>query len=153
MNIDLRQHRIASGVICGVSLWICYISFTQSPAEAYNFPRIISVVLVLTASFTFIKAMLGQSKVGDGLSMVMAKNMAPGIVIGFIHLFWAAKFLGFYTATTLAFFILLSVYDPKPNNKAMTWIRRAIITIANIAVMYALFALVLKVFTPQGVFI
>lgn len=153
MNVDLRQHRIASAIICLISLWICYISFTQSPAEAYVFPRIISAVLVATAVFTFGKAMLGQSKVGDGLSMAMAKNMAPGVIIGFIYLFWAAKFLGFYTATTLTVFALLSVYDPKPNNEAMTWIRRAIITIVYIAIMYALFALVLKVFTPRGMFI
>jgi len=151
--VDLRQHRIASGFICLISFWICYISFTQTPSAAYTFPRIISVVLVFTAVFTFAKALLGQSKVGAGLSFEMAKNMIPGVIIGFVYLFWAAKNLGFYTASTLAVFALLSVYDPKPNNLAMTWIKRAIITIGYIAIMYALFAVVLKVYTPRGMFI
>jgi hypothetical protein len=79
--------------------------------------------------------------------------MAPGVVIAGIHIFWAAKTLGFYAASTIAFFLLLSVYDPAPNNEPKTWVKRAIITFGFIAIMYALFAVVLKVYTPRGLFI
>lgn len=153
MNIDLRQHRVASGIICLISVWVAYLSFTQSPSEAYVFPRIIAVVLVFTAAITFIKAIMGRTKVGEGITLSMAKNMLPGVVISFVFLFWAAKFLGFYFATLLATFSLLCVYDPKPNNKINTWLKRLAIVLIYIAVMYVLFALVLKVYTPRGLLI
>jgi hypothetical protein len=85
--------------------------------------------------------------------MTAAKNMAPGVLISGIHIFWAAKTLGFYAASTIAFFLLLSAYDPAPNNEPRTWIKRTLITIGFITIMYALFAIVLKVYTPRGMFI
>ena len=135
MKVDITQHRIASGVIAAISLWICYLSFTQSPSEAYFFPRIISVALALTALFTFVKALLGHSKVGDGLSWDVVRNIVPGLVIGFVYLFWAAKALGFYTASFIAVFLILSVYDPKPNTELAVWLKRLVITIVFIAVL------------------
>ena len=62
-----------------------------------------------------------------------------------------AKALGFYTATTLAFFVLLSLYDPAPHNEAKSWIKRAIITACFIAVMYGVFGMLLKVYTPREI--
>jgi hypothetical protein len=151
--MNYLQHRISSGIIAIVAAWVCWISFTQKPAEAFLFPRIIAAFFLILAVWTFIKAILGRSRIGNGLSMNAAKNMAPGVLIAGIHIFWAAKTLGFYAASTIAFFLLLSVYDPAPNNKPKTWIKRAVITIGFIAIMYALFAIVLKVYTPRGLFI
>lgn len=151
--MNYAQHRIASGFIALVAAWVCWISFTQQPAEAYTFPRIISVVFLLTALVTFAKAMMGRTKVGEGLSMEMAKNMAPGLIIMVIYVFWAAKNLGFYTATTIAFFLLLACYDPAPNSEIKTWGKRALITGIFIAIMYALFAKALSVYTPRGMFL
>lgn len=99
------------------------------------------------------KAVLGLSKAGDGLSINLVRNLAPGLLVAGIYVFWAAKTLGFYAATFLAFFALLSLYDLAPNKSASTWIRRLLITIGYIAVMYGLFALVLKVYTPRGIII
>lgn len=151
--MNYTQHRIASGVIAVVAAWVCWISFTQQPAEAFLFPRIISVVFLILAALTFVKALLKRTKVGDGLSMDAAKNMLPGLVVAFVYVYWAAKFLGFYTSSTIVFFILLSLYDPAPNSEPKTWIKRAIITAGFTAIMYALFAVVLNVFTPRGMFI
>ncbi len=151
--MNYLQHRISSGIIALVAAWVCWISFTQKPAEAFLFPRVIAGFFLILAVWTFIKALMKRSRVGNGLSMSAAKNMAPGVVIAGIHIFWAAKTLGFYAASTIAFFLLLSVYDPAPNNVPKTWIKRAIITAGFITIMYALFAVVLKVYTPRGMFI
>lgn len=151
--MNYLQHRISSGIISAVAIWVCWISFTQKPAEAFLFPRIIAAFFLVLALWTFAKAMLGRSKVGNGLSMAAAKNMAPGVVITGIYIFWAAKTLGFYTASIFAFFILLSLYDPSPNTEFKTWMKRGLITAAFITIMYALFAVVLKVYTPRGMFI
>lgn len=151
-DLPRNQHIIASGVVAAVGIWVAYISFTQEPAAAFLFPRMISTVFVILALWTFGKAILGRSKVGNGLSAFALKNLAPGLIVALIYIFWAAKGLGFYTATTITFFILLSLYDPAPHNEGRTWIKRIIITAGFLAVMYGLFAALLQVYTPREIF-
>ena len=79
-------------------------------------------------------------------------NILPGLLVMLIFVFWAAKALGFYTASTIAFFILLSLYDPAPHGEVRTWGKRIIITAGFLAVMYGLFAMLLGVFTPREIF-
>ena len=150
--MNYLQHRVSSGIIAAVALWVCWISFTQQPSEAYLFPRIISVCFLVLSVWTFVKALLGRSRVGNGLSMQAVKNMTPGLFVSAIYVLWAAKTLGFYTASTITFFVLLSLYDPSPNSEPKTWMKRVLTTAGFIAVMYALFAVVLKVYTPRGLF-
>ncbi len=146
------EHIIASGLIAAVGVWVAYTSYTQAPAEAFVFPRLVSTVFVVLALWTFGKACLGWSKVGAGLSGSMFLRMLPGLVIALIYIFWAAKGLGFYTATTIAFFILLSLYDPASHGTIRTWIKRLLITACFMVVMYGLFAKLLKVYTPREIF-
>jgi len=145
------QHIIGSGVVAAVGVTVTYISYTAQPAEAFLFPRLISTVFVVLALWTFAKACLGWTKVGEGLSARQMVNLAPGLAVALIYIFWAAKGLGFYTATTGAFFILLSLYDPAPHGEVKTWIKRAVITAVFSTVMYLLFAQLLNVFTPKEV--
>jgi len=145
------QHIIPSGIIAAVGLWVAYISFTQEPAAAFLFPRLISTIFVILSLWTFGKALLGLSKTGTGITWAMISRMAPGLVIALIYVFWAAKGLGFYTATTIAFFILLSLYDPASHRELKSWGKRIIITACFMAVMYGLFAKLLKVYTPREI--
>lgn len=146
------EHIIASGLIALVGVWVAYVSYTQQPAEAFVFPRLVSTVFVVLALWTFGKACLGLSKVGAGLSGAMFLRMLPGLAVALIYIFWAAKGVGFYTATTVAFFILLSLYDPAPHGALKTWLKRVIITAVFMVVMYGLFAKLLKVYTPREIF-
>lgn len=146
------QHIVASGVVAAVGVWVAYVSYTQQPAEAFLFPRLIATVFVVLAVWTFIKACLGWTKVGSGINMRQFTNLLPGLVVALIYIFWAARGLGFYTATTITFFILLTLYDPASHREVKTWVKRAIITACFMAVMYGLFALLLKVFTPREIF-
>ena len=146
------QHIAASGLVAAVGLWVTYLSYTQEPAAAFLFPRLISTVFVVLAIWTFVKACLGRSRVGSGVSPTMVANLLPGLVVALIFVFWAAAALGFYTATTLAFFVLLSLYDPASHGRPATWVKRAVITAVFMAVMYGLFALLLKVYTPREIF-
>ena len=151
-DLPRNQHIIASGIIAGIGISVAYISFTQQPADAFVFPRLISSVFAVLAIWTFVKAVLGRTKVGTGLSTKEMKNLLPGLVVMLIYVFWAAKGLGFYTATTIVFFILLSLYDPAPHNVAKSWVKRALITAGFMAVMYGLFAMLLNVYTPREIF-
>lgn len=151
-DLPRNQHIAASGVVASVGIWVAYVSFTQEPAAAFLFPRMISSVFVILALWTFAKALMGRSKVGHGLSAESLKNIAPGLIVALIYIFWAAKGLGFYTASTITFFILLSLYDPAPHKALRTWIKRIIITAGFLAVMYGLFAALLNVYTPREIF-
>jgi hypothetical protein len=151
-DLPRSQHIVASGLVAAVGVWIAYISYTSQPAAAFLFPRIISTVFVVLALWTFGKALLGKTQVGNGLSAQALKNILPGLTVALVFVFWAAETLGFYTASTLAFFILLSLYDPAPHNVAKTWIKRITITAGFLAVMYGLFAVLLNVFTPREIF-
>lgn len=154
MSSDLprNQHIIASGLIAAVGVSVAYISFTQDAAGAFVFPRLISSVFAVLAIWTFAKAVMGRTKVGNGISVQEMRNMLPGLIVTLVYVFWAAKELGFYTATAIAFFILLTVYDPAPHSAPQTWVKRVLITAGFMAVMYGLFAIVLNVFTPREIF-
>lgn len=145
------QHIIGSGIVAAVGIWVAFVSYTQQPAEAFLFPRLISTVFVVLALWTFAKACLGWTKVGNGITVRQFTNLLPGLIVALIYIFWVAKALGFYTATTIAFFILLSLYDPAPHGSVGTWVKRVIITALFMVVMYGLFALLLNVYTPREV--
>ncbi len=149
--MNRSQHIFGSGLVFAVGLWVTWVSYTQQPAEAFLFPRLIASVFVVLAGWTFGKAVMGLSKVGNGVTRAMFINMLPGLIITLIYVFWAAKSLGFYTATTIAFFILLSIYDPAPHSAAKSWIKRGIITTVFVVVMYGLFAMLLNVYTPREI--
>ncbi|MEP2027430.1 MAG: tripartite tricarboxylate transporter TctB family protein [Paracoccaceae bacterium] len=151
LTLPRTQHIAASGVVAVVGIWVAYISYTQQPSEAFLFPRLISTVFAVLAIWTFAKACLGWTKVGNGVSPRQMINLVPGLVISLIYIFWVAKGLGFYTATTIAFFLLLSLYDPAPHGEPKTWFKRVIITAGFMVVMYGLFALLLKVYTPREI--
>lgn len=151
-DLPRNQHVAASGLIAAVGVSIAYISFTQEPADAFIFPRLISSVFAVLAIWTFIKAVLGRTKVGNGISGQAMRNMLPGLIVAIIYIYWAAKALGFYTATAIAFFLLLSLYDPAPHSEMKSWFKRILITAGFMAVIYGLFALLLNVFTPREIF-
>ena len=109
-------------------------------------------ILIVISNFTFVKAVMGRTKVGQGLSGQDMRNLLPGLIVTLVYAFWGAKELGFYTATTITFFILLTLYDPAPHTEAKTWIKRVLITAGFMAVMYGLFAMLLNVYTPREIF-
>ncbi|MGB0440590.1 MAG: tripartite tricarboxylate transporter TctB family protein [Primorskyibacter sp.] len=150
-DLPRSQHIIASGLVAAVGVTVAYISFTQEPAAAFLFPRIISTVFVVLALWTFGKALLGKTKVGNGLSAAAMTQILPGLIVSLVFVFWAAKALGFYTASTITFFILLSLYDPAPHGALSSWIKRVIITAGFFIIMYGLFAMLLNVFTPREI--
>ncbi len=150
-DLPRSQHIVASGLVAAVGIWVAYVSYTSEPARAFLFPRIISTVFVALALWTFGKALLGRTKVGIGLTASAVANILPGLVVSLVFVFWAADGLGFYTASAITFFILLSLYDPAPHHEVKSWIKRAIITAGFVVVMYLLFAMLLNVFTPREI--
>ncbi len=151
MTASRLQHTISSGAILFVAAIVTYISFTQEPADAFLFPRLIAIFFVSLAAWNFMRAVTGVAKVGVGLDMIELKNIVPGLVTMLVFIFFAAKMLGFYLASSIAFMLIFTLYDPAPLNDGKAWMKRLIVTVCFMAVMYCLFALLLKVQTPSGI--
>ena len=90
-ELPRTQHILASGLIAAVGISVAYISFTQEPAAAFVFPRLISSVFAVLAIWTFGKAILGRTKVGNGISADAMMKMLPGLIVALIYIFVAAK--------------------------------------------------------------
>ena len=90
------QHIIPNGIILAVGCWIAWVSFTAEPSDSFLFPRMISIAFVLLASWTFGRSVLRISRVGVGVSKYLLTDIAPGLIVAAIYVFWAASALGFY---------------------------------------------------------
>jgi len=155
MSVSSRnlQQISSAGIVLIIAISVAWLSYTREPAEAFLFPRLISIVFLVLSVWNFARAGLGLARVGGGVDVTSAINLTPGLVVMALFAFWLAQFLGFYVASTLTFFTLLTLYDTGNRRQLANWIKRAVITIVFMAVMYGLFAYVLKVQLPRGLFI
>lgn len=151
MTASRLQHIISSGIVLVVAAMVTWISFTQEPADAFLFPRLIAIFFIGLAVWNFIRAVTGLAKVGEGLDMTSFMNIVPGLVIMGIYVFFAAKALGFYLASTIAFLLIFTIYDPAQLSDGKAWVKRVVVTLLFMTVIYGLFALLLKVQTPRGI--
>ncbi len=151
MTASRLQHIISSGIVLLVATIVTWISFTQEPADAFLFPRLIAIFFIALAVWNFIRAISGLAKVGEGLDMKSFTNIVPGLLVMGVYVFFAAKTLGFYLASTIAFLLIFTIYDPARLDDVKAWVKRAIVTFVFMSVIYGLFALLLKVQTPRGI--
>jgi hypothetical protein len=150
MTAARYQHTVSSGIVLIVAALVTWISFTQQPADAFLFPRLISIFFIGLAGWNFIRAVAGFAKVGQGLDMKTFTNIVPGLLVMVVYVFFAAKFLGFFSASIIAFLAIFTIYDPTPLKEVKGWVKRITVTAVFMAVIYGLFALLLKVQTPKG---
>lgn len=153
MTASRLQHIIPAGVIFLLAAVVAWLSFTQQPAESFLFPRVISIVFTGLATWNLVRAVAGLARVGGGISATTMGNILPGLIVMLVYVFYAAKGLGFYVGSTLAFFLIYSLYDPAPLSSMKDWAKRLTITAAFMAVIYGLFSMLLQVQTPRGLFI
>jgi hypothetical protein len=144
------QHLVPAIAVLVLALTVVWLSFTREPAAAFLFPRLIASVMLLLAVWNCARAALGLARVGTGLELKEFLTIAPGVLVVLVYVLFAARWLGFYTASLATFIILYSLYDPSSHLKITTWLRRIAVSVIFMAVIYGLFSLLLKVQTPRG---
>lgn len=147
------QQTLPAALILGLACWVAYVSFNVEDPEPYLFPRLVSLVLVLLALVALVQAASGRAVTGRGLTLDIVKAIVPALVVMGGLVFWAVESLGMYAASTAAFFLIVVLYDPSPHTEIRSWLKRIAVTAGFMAVMYALFAMLLKVQTPRGLLI
>lgn len=142
---------LPTGAVLLLACVVAWFSFTAFPAEAFLFPRLIAVAFLGLAVWAFARTALGLARAGSGLTGALLMRLAPGLAVMVVQIFWAAKAVGFYTSSCIAFLVILSLYDPAPRNRIGTWARQIGITLAFMAAIFVLFDLLLQVQTPRGI--
>lgn len=147
------QQSIAASIILALGLWVAYVSFSVSDSQPYLFPQLISVCMVGLAALALFRAVRGANRTGSGMNLHQLLMIAPAIAVMLAYIFVAIPYLGFYTAATLAFLTLYTLYDPNSHLKPSTWLMRIVVTVGFMALIYVVFAMGLRVQTPRGLFI
>ena len=149
------QQTLPAALILGLACSVAYVSFDVEDSEPYLFPRLVSLGLVLLALAALVQAagakvVSAGAATSDGLTLAIVKAIVPALVVMGGFVFWAVESLGMYTASTAAFFLIVVLYDPSPHTEIRSWLKRIVVTAGFMAVMYGLFAMLLKVQTPRG---
>ena len=149
------QQTLPAALILGLAGWVAYVSFNVDDPEPYLFPRLVSMGLVLLALVALAQAanarvVSASAATGRGLTLGIVKAIVPALVVMGGFVFWAVEALGMYAASTAAFLLIVVLYDPSPHAEIRSWLKRFAVTAGFMAVMYGLFAMLLKVQTPRG---
>nr|CAA6828440.1 MAG: Tricarboxylate transport membrane protein TctA [uncultured Thiotrichaceae bacterium] len=150
LELPWKQHVATATIILLIAIAVVWFSFMGEPAEAFLFPRILSSIMLGLAVWNAYRAWSGLIRVGVGLGGQEFNYMLPGLIVSLGLVFFFAKFIGFYVASTVSFFIVYSVYDPAPLTSLPSWLKRLGITAGFMLVIYLLFAVLLQVQTPRG---
>ncbi len=124
-------------------------SFLQDDPEVFLFPRILAVVMIILTACIWAAARPENSPRGTH-DPIQWPALIPGVVIAagyFVVLEW----LGFYSSSFVAFFLLTLVYDKQGNLDRKSLLRKLAVTTGFLAALYLLFWHGLHVRTPTGV--
>ena len=148
LKINMKNTEQASAVYALLMAGgFVFLSFYDTDAETYLFPRIIALVLVLLALVLFIVNM--SSKGDNRKDSSYFSAIWPGLLIGVIYLL-VMEALGFYLSSAIAFLSITLLYG-----KRNIWDKKALLTklsisLAFLLILYLLFWKGLHVMTPTG---
>ena len=120
-------------------------SFRGAPAEAYAFPRLLSILLLIFCAAAALSR--AEAAASAPLDAATIKKIAPGIFVVVVYIA-SAETVGFYASAGIAFFALAFLYGRKPRR---VWVVFAV-SCAIMAALFGLFGLLLRAQTPRGFF-
>ena len=150
INMKNREQASALYALLVAALF-AFLSFYNTDAETYLFPRIIAVVLAILSVILFISnTTVGESSEKQSPADQYFSTVWPGLLIGLIFVL-IMEDLGFYVSSFLAFMAILIVYDSQPIANAKVLFTKISISAAFMLVLYLLFWNGLHVRTPTGI--
>jgi len=150
--INLKNNEQASALYALiVSAVFTFLSFYNTDAENYLFPRIIAITLACLSVALFIS---NSATARHDTSTPLNRSgyfadVWPGLVIGLIYLM-VMEDLGFYISSFLAFLAILLFYGNRPIADIRALVTKSAISAAFMFILYLLFWNGLHVRTPTG---
>ena len=119
-------------------------------SDAYLFPRFIALAVgalgLAILGSTFLAARTAPSSASDVTRSWTSVVPVLAILVAYR---WAMELVGFYAAAFAAFVVIVWLYSPEPTT-ARTAAKRVAISAVFVGVIFAVFALLLRVQTPRG---
>ena len=129
------------------ALLTVYASFSAGEPEAYIFPRLVSVLMLLFCGLNFVRRVMVRFAGEPRLTLSLIKKIAPGVVVIAAYLLLAED-VGFYLSAMLAFFALSFLYS-----QTRRFLPTVAVSGAVIIVLYLMFSIALKVQVPREFFL
>ena len=147
--INMKNTEQASAIYALViSAVFAFLSFYDTDAETYLFPRIIAVVLAILSVILFISNSAAGDNNGSNESRYFS-DIWPGLIIGLVFLL-VMEDLGFYVSSFLAFLAVLIVYGKRGISDLKALVTKLSVSAAFMFILYLLFWNGLHVRTPTG---
>ena len=147
--INMKNTEQASAVYALiVSAVFAFLSFYNTDAETYLFPRIIAVVLAILSVILFISNSAGSDNTEKSGGGYFA-DIWPGLIVGFIFLL-VMEDLGFYISSFLAFLAVLILYGKRAISDPKALGTKVAVAAAFMLILFLLFWNGLHVRTPTG---
>ena len=149
--ITLKNSEQASALYAlVVSAVFTFLSFYDTDAENYLFPRIIAIALALLSIALFISNSAASSDTPKRSAVGgYFGDVWPGLLIGLIFLL-VMEDVGFYVSSFLAFLAILVVYGNRPVVDLKALMTKSAISAVFMFILYLLFWNGLNVRTPTG---
>ena len=133
-------------LICAII--ICIAGFTSPNQEAFLFPNVVAVIMIVIAAFAVFNSKNTQTK--ENKNTIPWVLILPAVVIFVVYLA-LAETVGFYICSFIAFLVLVCIYMPE-RITVKRFIRILITDVVFMAGLYCLFSLLLRVQLPRGMF-
>lgn len=135
------------------ALLITVLSFAAD-SDGYVFPRIVAIFLL---GFVLLDILTTQCQHAQREQATLRESIPfavvlPGIAT-LVALLLCLEWLGFYTASGLAFFVIASLYTQEGRWHGQNIGKRLLISLAFTFTLYLLFNRALSVQTPSGLFV
>ena len=148
----MTADRLTGSVALGVSVVLFWLGSAASNPDAFLFPRLISVGMGLLGIALIVSTRRQIEKSSQPARPSVPWSTIVPALLAFLAYRWAMETLGFYVSAFLAFLFIVSFYAPDPYSPRAIG-KRLAVSALFIGVLYALFALLLRVQTPRGVLI
>ncbi len=149
--MNIKQKNISAVVEVLVSILLLIMGFSQGDQEAYLFPRILAIVISVLAIMDIFSLFSRKPNLNTGSNMDIYpwRTIFPGLGVLILSLL-LLEILGFYATSLLVFFLMAAVYRKNDEMSLKNWLFDLGIASLFTASIYLLFAVTLRVQTPQG---
>ena len=135
-----------ASVVLGILLY--WAATGASNSQAYLFPRILALAMIVIGVAMALAEWAPTPLARKDSGAIPLATLWPALVV-FVLYMLAAPRIGFYLSSALAFVALGVVYSPAEST-ARAATRCVPVSLAFLAVLYAVFALLLRVQMPRG---
>lgn len=147
--INLKNTEQASALYALIAASVfAFLSFYDTDAETYLFPRIIAVVLAFLAVALFVAN--STSKEDNRESSGYFSEVWPGLATGLVFLL-VMEDLGFYVSSFFAFLAIVLLYGGRAIADVKALAIKAAVAFGFMTILYLLFWYGLNVRTPTGI--